>query len=711
MSTYKEIFGKPIKVLPGDPAPTPVTYTVTVANPGSGNVYYIDGVQTPTLELYEGNTYNFDYSAATGHPFRFATAADAAGSTEYTTGVSVDSNITTIVVASGAPTLFYYCTNHSGMGGRALTPASPSEYEGQIWYNEAEGKFKSVLSTGAWVSSSALNTARIQLSGAISSPNDASLAFGGYTGTASNSTEEYNGSGWAVGGNLGSARYQGAGAGTQTAALYFGGRPPGSGATTTEEYNGSSWTGGGALPVAKMGLAGCGIQTAALAFGGSPPTRNTTEEYSSSSWTAGGTLSVAFEDAAGAGTVDAGLKFGGRGTPTQTTEKYNGSSWTTSGLMNTGRGYLGGAGIQTSALAYGGYMPPGYITATEQYDGSVWSTLSATMGTGIRQFAGTGATSSGALAFGGESAGTATLGTTEEYNKTINTLSAAAWSSGGNYPTGVQGMGAAGTQTATVTAGGAGPTNLACEYNGSSWTTITNYPISVRDVTGTGVQTAGFMISGYQSSPPPTGNREKTNYWNGSSWSAGGDLNNSTNRQLGGSAGVLAAALFWGGDGGTPITAFESYNGSAWTALTAAPFGGNSSGCGTSTAALATPGPSVNTYEWGGSSWTAGGNMSQQHEYGNVTGTQTDALQYGGGTPGSPAAYTNSVEGYDGTSWSTRPGMAQIRAIHGHGSQGTSTKALATAGYYPGSSPAALNATEEFNGVTETLGYKTLTSS
>ena len=152
MTTYKEIFGKPIKVLTGDPAPTPITYTVTVANPGSGNVYYIDGVQTPTLELYEGNTYNFDYSAATGHPFRFATAADAAGSTEYTTGVSVDSNITTIVVASGAPNLFYYCTNHNGMGGRALTPAGPSEYEGQIWYNETTGKFRSLLASGTWSS-------------------------------------------------------------------------------------------------------------------------------------------------------------------------------------------------------------------------------------------------------------------------------------------------------------------------------------------------------------------------------------------------------------------------------------------------------------------------------------------------------------------------------------------------------------------------------
>ena len=293
------------------------------------------------------------------------------------------------------------------------------------------------------------------------------------------------------------------------------------------------------------------------------------------------------------------------------------------------------------------------------------------------------------------------------YNSTSQVLKGEefleAWSSGGNYPTSVQGMGAAGTQTASVTAGGAGPTNLAAEYNGSSWSTITNYPISLRDVTGTGIQTAGLMISGY-STPGTPGNREKTNSWNGSAWSAEGDLNDAANRQLGGSAGILTAALFWGGDGGTPITAFEEYNGTAWTNLTATPFGGNSSGCGTSTAALATPGPSVNTYEWGGSSWTAGGNMSQQHEYGNVTGTQTDALQYGGGTPGSPAAYTNSTEAYDGTAWSTRPNMATARAIHGHGSAGTTTSALATAGY---AGPGALNATEEFTAAPTTKTFTT----
>jgi hypothetical protein len=36
----------------------------------------------------------------------------------------------------------------------------------------------------------------------------------------------------------------------------------------TEEYNGSAWTAGGNLGTARSNLAGCGLQTAGLAIGG-----------------------------------------------------------------------------------------------------------------------------------------------------------------------------------------------------------------------------------------------------------------------------------------------------------------------------------------------------------------------------------------------------------------------------------------------------------
>lgn len=108
------------------------TFTVTVSNPGSGNVYFIDSVQQDTVNLTEGNTYRFDQSDSSnsGHPLRFSTTSNGThgGGTQYTTGVTTNGTpgsagaYTQITVASGAPTLYYYCTNHSGMGGQANTP-------------------------------------------------------------------------------------------------------------------------------------------------------------------------------------------------------------------------------------------------------------------------------------------------------------------------------------------------------------------------------------------------------------------------------------------------------------------------------------------------------------------------------------------------------------------------------------------------------------
>ena len=96
----------------------PSTIHITVTD--SGGKYFIDGVQQKTLELYEGNTYVFTHPSA--HPFRFST--DSGNTSAYSTGVTVNSATqVTFVVPSGAPTLYYYCTSHSGMGGQANTPA------------------------------------------------------------------------------------------------------------------------------------------------------------------------------------------------------------------------------------------------------------------------------------------------------------------------------------------------------------------------------------------------------------------------------------------------------------------------------------------------------------------------------------------------------------------------------------------------------------
>ena len=127
------------------------TYYVKVVADGGNKYRFIDDVTNtnhPTLNLQEGGTYTFDVSDSTmsSHPFVLGTSSGTDGS--YTTGVTYQldgvsktysqytsgfSSATVrkliITVASSAPTLYYNCSVHPGMGGQINTTTTHGQTE------------------------------------------------------------------------------------------------------------------------------------------------------------------------------------------------------------------------------------------------------------------------------------------------------------------------------------------------------------------------------------------------------------------------------------------------------------------------------------------------------------------------------------------------------------------------------------------------------
>ena len=114
--------------------------------------FYIDSAPTPTLSLEPGSTYKFDQSDSSnsGHPLRFSSISDGThnSGTEYTTGVTYvgtpgsSGAYTQVVIDYNTPTLYYYCSNHSGMGsnsvvGNPVVP-SPSTDSNRVVYDLAD---------------------------------------------------------------------------------------------------------------------------------------------------------------------------------------------------------------------------------------------------------------------------------------------------------------------------------------------------------------------------------------------------------------------------------------------------------------------------------------------------------------------------------------------------------------------------------------------
>ena len=587
--------------------------------------------------------------------------------------------------------------------------------EGQVWYNETTGKFRSVVAAGAWAS--AATTINLSKSGAGAGTTTAGLVFGGRNppGPAFvSTTEEYNGSGWTAGGALNTARSYLAGFGTQTGGVAAGGRinAPGSSTNATEEYNGTAWTTVNNMGTGRRvgGSAGI-VQTAGLAFGGGPPAVTSNEEYDGTNWTAGGALSTGRYYLAGFGTLTSAVATGGNTGPGPAsggvTEEYNGSSWTAGGAPNSARSEFGAAGSSaTAGMIFGGQTAPGDVALMEEYNGTSFSEGAdlATARAGIN-----GGGNSVTSTFAAQ--GNPTLNLTEEYNFTANTITAAAWSSGGALPQGVSYNSGAGTQTASLSIGGQQPSTAAIantyEYDGSSWSEggpIASFfgsyptPTSSYYFAACGTQTAAVIVGGAE-----TNNR--TVEYNGSSWTQTGNYPSQIAQST--MNGIQTAAINISGSGPPPgyTGVVANYNGSSWTASPVAfsPAGRRMSSAGTYTATIVSGGSNTGTItsaqEWDGSSWTTVGAPNSPQVDAKSTGIQTAALKMHG----------TSTESYNGSSWVTAASMANNRSLCTGGSSNDAGNTSAVV--FGGSTPSFTSATEEFNGETTATNIVDITTS
>jgi len=267
------------------------------------------------------------------------------------------------------------------------------------------------------------------------------------------------------------------------------------------------------------------------------------------------------------------------------------------------------------------------------------------------------------------------------------------WASGADSPapSSLEFAAAFGTATAGVWVGGyvddASYSDATLEYDGTSWTEGNDLPgtfAAGASGTGIGTLTAGLLCGWYHSTAPH-GYLDDTLEYDGTNWTAGGDL--PIGAGDGNSSGTQTAGLYITGTSGFPTTRTAQsceYDGSSWTAgedVNTIRMRGMGNSVGTQTAGMLVSGSApgavaANVEHYDGTNWSEGADVNTARANGGANGISTAAIAYGGGTPSA----TGATESYDGSSWTEVADLSTARAGNRGAGGGVNTSALTTGG-------------------------------
>jgi len=169
---------------------------------------------------------------------------------------------------------------------------------------------------------------------------------------------------------------------------------------------------------------------------------------------------------------------------------------------------------------------------------------------------------------------------------------------------------------------------------------------------GCGTESASLVAGGSDAVSQNWGTTEE---YDGSSWSAGGDISSTNVDHI--MVGNLTDAIRTAGYTGSFVTTTETYNGTAWSAGTAVTAGySKSAGFGSSSTSAAicgghNPTYQDDTYVWNGSSWATEGDLPAPRQSFYACGTTTAGIVMSGFEGTYPAIVETTLE-FNGSSWS-----------------------------------------------------------